>query len=51
MPFYLLLPKDLTRPLPVVLALHGHGYGVKDIVGLWEDGRERARLLEFQFTP
>jgi len=41
MPFYLLLPKRNTRPLPVVLALHGHGYGVKDIVGLWEDGSER----------
>ncbi len=41
MPVYTLLPKDATRPLPVVLALHGHGYGVKDIVGLWEDGRER----------
>jgi dienelactone hydrolase len=27
--------------LPVVLAFHGHGYGVKDIVGLWEDGAER----------
>jgi dienelactone hydrolase len=23
------------------LAFHGHGYGVKDIVGLWEDGEER----------
>ena len=23
------------------MAFHGHGYGVKDIVGLWEDGRER----------
>ena len=41
MPFYLLLPKQAARPLPVVLALHGHGYGVKDIVGLWEDGAER----------
>ena len=41
MPVYLLLPKRPTRPLPLVLALHGHGYGVKDIVGLWEDGRER----------
>lgn len=27
-----------------MLAFHGHGYGVKDIVGLWEDGSER-------FTP
>ncbi len=41
MPLYLLLPKAAKRPLPVVLAFHGHGYGVKDIVGLWEDGEER----------
>ncbi len=41
MPIYLLLPKNAPRPLPVVLAFHGHGYGVKDIVGLWEDGAER----------
>ena len=41
MPMYLLLPKHGDGPLPVVLAFHGHGYGVKDIVGLWEDGRER----------
>lgn len=41
MPVYLLLPKDGPRPLPVVVAWHGHGYGVKDIVGLWEDGSER----------
>ena len=41
MPFYLLLPRGAQGPLPVVLAFHGHGYGVKDIVGLWEDGQER----------
>jgi dienelactone hydrolase len=41
MPFYLLMPLAAPQPLPVVLALHGHGYGVKDIVGLWEDGAER----------
>ena len=41
MPVYLLLPKAAPRPLPVALAFHGHGYGVKDIVGLWEDGEER----------
>jgi dienelactone hydrolase len=41
MPVYILIPKTAPRPLPVVLAFHGHGYGVKDIVGLWEDGSER----------
>ena len=41
MPFYLLVPKGAACPLPAVLAYHGHGYGVKDIVGLWEDGTER----------
>ncbi len=41
MPVYLLVPKRGQEPFPVVLAFHGHGYGVKDIVGLWEDGQER----------
>jgi dienelactone hydrolase len=41
MPVYILLPKGAKRPLPVAVAFHGHGYGVKDIVGLWEDGEER----------
>ncbi len=41
MPVYLLLPKGVEGPLPSVVAFHGHGYGVKDIVGLWEDGGER----------
>ena len=34
MPVYVLTPKKAPRPLPVVIAFHGHGYGVKDIVGL-----------------
>jgi dienelactone hydrolase len=41
MPVYLLIPQGATGPLPVVIAYAGHGYGVKDIVGLWEDGSER----------
>jgi len=44
LPLYLLVPKSLKRRTPVVLALHGHGYGVKDIVGLWEDGSERTEV-------
>jgi dienelactone hydrolase len=43
-PVYLLRPKGADGPLPTVLAYHGHGYGVKDIVGLWEDGTERYTL-------
>ena len=41
MPVYMLLPKNVPQPLPVIMAFHGHGYGVKDIVGLWEEGQER----------
>jgi dienelactone hydrolase len=41
LPLYLLVPKNIRGKRPCVLALAGHGYGVKDIVGLWEDGSER----------
>jgi dienelactone hydrolase len=41
LPFYLLIPKAVQKPYPVVVAFAGHGYGVKDVVGLWEDGEER----------
>ncbi len=41
LPFYLLIPKNISGRTPLVLAFHGHGYGAKDIVGLWEDGQER----------
>jgi dienelactone hydrolase len=44
LPLYLLIPKNGRKRTPVVLALHGHGYGVKDIVGLWEDGSERTEM-------
>ncbi len=43
LPLYLLVPKNIPRggKRPCVLALAGHGYGAKDLVGLWEDGSER----------
>lgn len=41
MPVYLLIPKNVPAPMPAVVAFNGHGYGVKDIVGLWEHGAER----------
>ncbi|WP_054859854.1 alpha/beta hydrolase family protein [Gracilibacillus sp. JCM 18860] len=37
---YVLTPKSEQNFYPSVLALHGHGYGVKEIVGLKENGGE-----------
>jgi dienelactone hydrolase len=48
MPVYILLPKQLPRPLPVVIALHGHGYGAKSIVGIGKDGSERSEPDGYQ---
>ena len=56
MPVYILIPKQGSKPFPVMLAFHGHsyhvndlnGYGVKDIVGLWEDGEERNTPEDYQ---
>lgn len=40
-PAYVLLPKNGAKMRnPAVLALHGHGYGSKEIVGLFPDGSE-----------
>ncbi|WP_053374569.1 dienelactone hydrolase family protein [Paenibacillus sp. FJAT-27812] len=35
---YVLIPDGAKGPLPGVLALHGHGYGSREIVGLLKDG-------------
>ncbi|MHC4476685.1 MAG: alpha/beta hydrolase family protein [Planctomycetota bacterium] len=48
MPVHILLPKELPRPLPVVIALHGHGYGAKSIVGIGKDGTERDEPEGYQ---
>jgi dienelactone hydrolase len=41
MPVYILHPKHVSKPA-TVLAFAGHGYGVADIIGRWEDGSERT---------
>jgi dienelactone hydrolase len=48
MPVYLLIPKVGKPPFPAVLAFAGHGYGVKDILGLWENGEERLEPDGYQ---
>ena len=40
MPVYILVPKG-KPPFPTVIFFHGHGYGVKEAIGLWENGEER----------
>lgn len=35
---YVLIPKHLTTPAPAVIAIHGHGYGSREIVGLLPNG-------------
>lgn len=41
-PAYLLIPDGFRPGGAAVVAIHGHGYGVKDIVGLNADGSERT---------
>ena len=48
MPVYILLPKGLARPLPVVVAFNGHGYGARSIVGIRKDGTERDQPEGYQ---
>jgi dienelactone hydrolase len=39
---YLLLPKNAPRPLPAVVCFSGHGRGLSDILGIVDDGSQRA---------
>jgi len=41
-PAYVLVPKGVQGKMPGVVAVHGHGYGKNDLVGLWEDGTKRS---------
>lgn len=40
-PTWLLIPDGVSGPAPAVVAIHGHGYGVDDIVGIRMDGSDR----------
>ncbi len=41
MPVYLLVPKNGGKKAPCTVALCGHGYGVRQIVGVQKNGRPR----------
>ncbi|QHT62964.1 dienelactone hydrolase [Paenibacillus lycopersici] len=42
MPAYVLIPKTYDRERGAVIAIHGHGYGSRDLVGLNPDGSEKT---------
>ena len=49
LPFFVLIPKDQTKPCPLVLAPHGHSKSGKDgYVGIWHSESERAEIVEGQ---
>ena len=41
-PAWLLTPEALARAAPAVIAVHGHGYGMNELVGIDADGTERV---------
>ncbi|MEM2088133.1 MAG: alpha/beta hydrolase family protein [Thermoproteota archaeon] len=41
-PTYILVPEERKGCFPAVIAMHGHGYGKGELVGIWKDGRNRA---------
>lgn len=43
-PMYRLLPEQVRPDTPVILCLHGHGYGCRDIVGLVEEDTYQKRF-------
>ena len=48
-PFWLLVPKS-DPPFTPIVALHGHGRGADDVVGLYETDDERNRMDELNYT-
>jgi dienelactone hydrolase len=42
LPVWFLVPRNHRAPGPAVVAVHGHGTGVNEIMGLGPDGRERS---------
>ncbi len=46
---YLVTPREPRAPLPTVICIPGHGRGVDDIVGIDENGKDRAERRSYQY--
>ncbi|WP_066191493.1 MULTISPECIES: dienelactone hydrolase family protein [Gracilibacillus] len=47
---FILTPKTNQEVFPSVLAVHGHGYGVHEAVGLTKDGEKEENTIHHQFA-
>lgn len=46
---YLLFPKRINSPSPAVLALHGHGRGKDDVLGIFENDESKKWIQEHNY--
>ncbi len=49
MPTYFLIPKKIDFPAPAILALHGHGRGAKDVLGIAESSTWRKFIEGYNY--
>lgn len=43
-PVYVFVPKTVKKPFPAVVAVHGHGRGMKYTAGVWDSEEERRDI-------
>ena len=43
-PMYVFVPKGNKGTFPAVLAIHGHGRGMRDVAGLWDSEKDREAI-------
>jgi hypothetical protein len=52
MPFYVLVPDKIKKPMKTALCLNGHGNGATDVIGMPENQEERdlIRLVNYDYA-
>lgn len=43
-PIYVFVPKKGKKPFPAVVAVHGHGWGMRNTAGIWDTEQERQDI-------